>query len=563
MVSAAVSGSASLLLLLASSVSAAPMLRLENSALVSQAVPGAASTTLTTFAYNAGDGSLSIGVSVPPSIAWLSASVGGDACTVNPPAHPCVPLQFVLNTANLARGTYTAGVTVSDPHAVDSPQVLTVTAIVGGFRPLIVDQYITPGTVGDILLTGQSGAPCGRLFAGCVPGYTASTGNGGMWLSIATNRVGTLAFLWTTWIHLAPPADMEPGTYTGRVTISGSTDDGMIPVTMRLTKQPIAIPSTSQIDLRLAQGGPAVTYPFLPPISLRNEGLGTLMVQGVSASGPGVGAYVYADLAIVSVDPGSLGPGLHSDGLVTIQCNGANCPVQVPVKLEIVPRGPPAIAYQGVVDNATFAPGTPAAPGDVTIAKGEQLSLGPPAFAVGAPLPASLGGATVLVNGKAAPLFYSSFGQVAFQMPTDTAPGTALVQVVRDGQAGNTVSLSVAERAPEIVAITDSSYNLRDTTHPVKAGELLILWAIGLGPTNPAVPDGQPAPGSPPAVVTLVPTVSFDGVPASPSFAGLSPGSVGLYQVIVPVPPLTRSGTVGVSLNIPGVYSRTAYIAVQ
>ena len=515
------------------------------------------------FAYNAGNGSLSISVSVPPSITWLSASVGGNGCTVNPPAYPCVPLQFVLNTANLARGTYTAGVTVSDPHAIDSPQVLTVTVNVGGFRPIVVDQYVTPGTVRDILLTATSGTPCGRLFGGCLPGYTTSTENGGMWLAIATNRVGTLAFLWTTWIHLAPPIDMEPGTYTGKVTISGSTDDGAIPVTMRVTKQPIAVPSTSEIDLRLAQGGPAVTYPFLPFISLSNVALGTLKVRDVSASGPGVSAYDYADLAIVSVDPGSLAPGLYSDGLVTIQCNGANCPVQVPVKLEIVPRGPPAIAYQGVVDNATFAPWTPVARGDVMIAKGEHLSLSPPAFAAGAPLPASLGGTTVLVNGKAAPLFYSSFGQVAFQMPAATAPGTALVQVVRDSEAGNTVSVPVAERAPQIVTITDASYNLRDMTHPAKAGESLTLWAIGLGPTNPAVPDGQPAPASPPAVVTVVPTVSFDGVRASPSFAGLSPGSVGLYQVIVPVPPVTRSGAVGVSLDIPGVYSRPTYIAVQ
>jgi uncharacterized protein (TIGR03437 family) len=393
--------------------------------------------------------------------------------------------------------------------------------------------------------------------------FTTSTGNGGTWLSVAAYGLGTLSFTWTSWIHLAPPVDMAPGTYTGNVTISSSTDDGIIPVTLRVTTQPIAVASTDRIDLRMAQGGPAVTYPFLPFVSLSNAGLGTLKVQDVSGSGPGVGAYVYADLAIVSVDPGSLAPSLYNDGLVTIQCNAANCPIQVPVTLEIVPRGPPVIGYRGVVDNAAFVPGIPVAPGDVLIAKGEQLSMSPPAFAVGLPLPASLGGATVLVNGKTAPLYYSSFGQVAFQMPAATAPGTALVQIVRDGEAGNTVSVSVAESAPQIVKITDSSYNIRDTAHPARVGETLILWAIGLGATNPAVPDGQPAPATPPAVVTRVPAVSIGGVPVSPDFAGLSPGSVGLYQVMVPVPPLTRSGSVGVSFYVPGVYSTLAYIAVQ
>jgi len=83
------------------------------------------------------------------------------------------------------------------------------------------------------------------------------------------------------------------------------------------------------------------------------------------------------------------------------------------------------------VDNATFKPDDAVSAGDVVIVKGEQLSLSDPSVAETAPLPTrlptQLGGATVLVNGSAAPLFYSSFGQIAFQVPGGTAPGTALV----------------------------------------------------------------------------------------------------------------------------------------
>ena len=111
------------------------------------------------------------------------------------------------------------------------------------------------------------------------------------------------------------------------------------------------MPSTSQIQLRLAEGGPAAAYPFLPPVSLSNSGMGTLDVQGVAATGEGVSAYQYGGLAVVTVDPGSRGPGIYNDGVVTIQCNGANCPVQVPVSLEVVPRGAPVVAYRGVVDS--------------------------------------------------------------------------------------------------------------------------------------------------------------------------------------------------------------------
>jgi len=103
------------------------------------------------------------------------------------------------------------------------------------------------------------------------------------------------------------------------------------------------------------------------------------------------------------------------------------------------------------LDNATFVLGAAVAPGDVCIVKGDQLSLGDPASAAGFPLPTSLGGATVLVNYVLAPLYYTSFGQIAFQMPYTTTTGTALVQVVRDGQAGNAATVNVNAAAAQIL----------------------------------------------------------------------------------------------------------------
>src|ERR1035438_8990497 len=50
---------------------------------------------------------------------------------------------------------------------------------------------------------------------------------------------------------------------------------------------------------------------------------------------------------------------------------------------------------------------------------------------------------------------------------------------------------AVVASAPQIVAVTDTAYQLRDASHPVKAGETLILWAIGLGATNPLVEIGR------------------------------------------------------------------------
>jgi uncharacterized protein (TIGR03437 family) len=535
---------------------AAPMLRLSTSALVW--LPGGRATQ-TVCASNAGDGTLATSVSVPSGVKWLTVSVGA--------LQPClsyleqsVSIQFTIGVSSLPRGTYTASVTVSDPHAIDAPQVVTATAQVGGGDPIAIDQYIAPGRQGVVpIYTGDNSFSCPP---GC-PSVTASTQDGGTWLAVAYQSAATFTYSQVAYIHLAPPASMAPGTYSGSVAVN-SYAIRTIPVTMRVTTQPIAMPSTSQIHLRLAEGGPAAAYPFLPPISLTNLGMGTLEVQGVAATGEGVSAYQYGGLAVVTVDPESRGPGTYNDGVVTIQCNGANCPVRVPVSLEVVPRAPPAIAYQGVVDNVTFGPGFPVAPDDVCVVRGEQLSMSAPASAAGFPLPTSLGGATVLVNDVLAPLFYTSFGQIAFQMPYGTATGTALVQVERDEQISNTVTVNLVARAPQILAVTDTAYQLRDANHPTKVGETLILWAIGLGATNPPVAAGVAAPLSPPAVAVNPPRVLFNSVEeVTPSFAGLSGGSAGLYQLIVTVPLDMRKGVAYVQLDFPNWYSPTAPLVVQ
>jgi len=530
------------------------MLRLSQSVVAVQVPVGGTAGYPSVTATNAGDGQLSLTTSVSPAAPWLTVYQPVQPtfvmCTFNPNAAGCGwIITFGFNATGLSAGTYTASVTVSDPNAIDSPQVVIVT-LQAGSAP--IGRYLAPGSSVVVPLPNEC--------LECASRVTTADGSG--WLSVVYESLGTIDF--AEGIRLAPPVGMPSGTYTGSVVVGGATVEN-IPVTMHLTTLPIAVPSTDLISVALAQNGPVSTYPFLPSISLTNSGMGTLQVTGVSGSGTGVSAYNYNGLAIVTVDPGGLAPGIYSDGMVTIQCNGANCPVQVPVTLEIDPQGPPIANYQGAVDNATFSP--TGSPGDVMIVKGAQLSLEAPQTASGTPLPTTLGGASVLVNGVATPLFYSSFGQVAFQARADTYLGTALVEVIRDGQASNTVSMNMAPYSPGIVVVTDTSYNVVDATHPVKAGSTLIFWALGLGATNPAVADGTAA-SNPPAQVTVPVSVQF-GLEFSenlmtPSFAGLSPGSVGLYQVTAILPATTPSGTVSAALLLSGsAASNRVTLAVQ
>lgn len=518
---------------------------------------GGSAPPQTVESYNAGDGSLSLTVTVPSSVTWLVPSVGSvRACTSTTAAATCIPLQFALNTSALAAGTYTGTVTVSaGSNTIDAPQTITVTVRVGP-----VDVYVAPGTSSDLHITTNHAIAT-----------SSTTQDGNRWLSLVLEGTGSFRFSYPYRIHVQPTDGMAEGTYTGSVTTSGSSvaaENVTIPVTMHLTSQPIAQAVPDQINLRLAQGAPPLVYPFDPIVTLVNAGRGTLTTGNVTLSG---GSWIKPDTLVpsfTSIDPTGLSNG-DNKGSVTLASNAANSPTTVPVDLQIVDKGAPLIFYQGVLDNGTFVPGDTVCPGDIMIVKGEQFSFSPFTPGQAPPLVKQLGGATVLVNGASAPIFYSSYGQLAFQMPVDTALGTALVQVQRDSLTSNTVSVNVGPRAPRIIAVVnqDGSVNLPDGSHPAHVGDFLTIYSIGLGPTSPVVATGVPAPSSEPlARVTATAVVSFGtgiaAIQATPAFVGLTPTAAGLYQVNVAVP-AGYTGVVYISLSFPDAVSNPVPIVVQ
>jgi uncharacterized protein (TIGR03437 family) len=56
-----------------------------------------------------------------------------------------------------------------------------------------------------------------------------------------------------------------------------------------------------------------------------------------------------------------------------------------------------------------------------------------------------------------------------------------------------------------------SDYSLVTDANPVRAGEILILYAKGLGPTRPSVNPGDPFPSDPVAIVTSPVEVLVNG----------------------------------------------------
>src|SRR5262249_45822870 len=124
-------------------------------------------------------------------------------------------------------------------------------------------------------------------------------------------------------------------------------------------------------------------------------------------------------------------------------------------------------------------------------------------------LPTLLAGVQVLLNGKNAFIYYTSPTQVNAVAPQDTPTGTVDVSVITNhgtvSARANSVSLSpgLFTYSPPGKLYAAALFSA-ETTHvgtvgaipgvtsrPAQAGDHVLLFATGLGPTNPRYPDGQ------------------------------------------------------------------------
>jgi uncharacterized protein (TIGR03437 family) len=406
---------------------------------------------------------------------------------------------------------------------------------------------------------------------------------GGPTLAVAALGGGSFTFSYSYQVKSQAPAGTGDGDYPGSVAITGSsitTDNKTVPVISHVTSQPIASPSAESIKFRIAQGAAKQTQ----YVALNNVGLGTISLTGVSGAPSWLTAAVQAPYVALTADPTGMSPGIYQ-GTVAVASNARNSPTSIPVELDVLTSGPAWTYYQGILDNAIFGVGDAVTPGGIVALFGEQLTAGPVAQASKLPLDTSLGGATVYVNNQPSPIYYVSAGQIDFLIPYATPSGDAVVRVDRDGQRGNSVSLSIVPTAPRLLRLGIADYAnavLSDPTitFPIpptpgissrraKAGtDVVVFYALGLGQTSPPAVDGQAATATEvnprPQVVFGESLLPGSGVSAAPFYAGLTPGLVGLYQINVTVPANCPLGdAVPVYLNQNGVYSNQVNIAVQ
>jgi uncharacterized protein (TIGR03437 family) len=195
-------------------------------------------------------------------------------------------------------------------------------------------------------------------------------------------------------------------------------------------------------------------------------------------------------------------------------------------------------------------------------------------------LPEALEGTSVLINGKAAAVYYVSESQLNVQAPEDAALGAVAVQVITTGGAGTAVLADLRAASPGLFRFDaqNSRYvaavhadsvpvgpaGLLGTGVTVRAaqpGETILLFGTGFGATTPAVPAGQVYWGAAPLSNLSSLQVRIGGVTAAVAFAGLTGAGLNQFNVVVPELP---DGDYAVEASVAGQSVPTVqYLAVK
>lgn len=231
---------------------------------------------------------------------------------------------------------------------------------------------------------------------------------------------------------------------------------------------------------------------------------------------------------------------------------------------------PPGITAGGVVPiNST----------STTVQTGEWISIYGSNLAGGTAVwkgdfPTTLANTSVTIDGQPAPIYYASPGQLNVQVPDDSKTGSVPVTVTTpNGTTTSSVVLSAtapsfplldSRHVAAIIVRSNGSGSYGGGTYDIvgptgtslgyptiaaRTGDVVELFAVGLGPTNPFVAAGAPFSGSAPLVNPI--TLKVNNVTVTPTYAGLS--SAGLYQVNFVVPPGSFNGDAPVQIIAGGL----------
>ena len=427
---------------------------------------------------------VSSAVSTPADGTWLSTGLASGVATSTPTA---VPVS--INSTGLKAGLYAGTVTLT-PAPSSNAAVLIVNVYL-----IVAPSGITPTSNGSTMSYFGTGADARQAEPQLASTLTLATGP----------LVATIT---------DPPDDF-----------TGSTDSAIDINVLLLDAWGNAVPGAT-VTLSSSNGEPDVTL----------DDLGNGNYSGLFQ--PAVSGTVTLTVSAQVVD--STGTLFQSS------------PAAVSGDIESASDVATPVYTNGAVGAASYAPQpTPITPGGLVSLFGVNIA-GSGGTASSVPLPAGLGGATVTIGGIAAPLSGAfpattpgGLDQINLQVPFGLDGQADADIVVTSGDvigAPQTVTLGAAPAfftqngagTGDGAFVHTDGVTLITPANPAAAGEVIVLYATGLGDVQTAVPSGSAATAADSVTGSI--RVTIGGIPAAVMYAGLAPGNVGEYQLNVTVP---------------------------
>jgi uncharacterized protein (TIGR03118 family) len=187
------------------------------------------------------------------------------------------------------------------------------------------------------------------------------------------------------------------------------------------------------------------------------------------------------------------------------------------------------------------------APGELLELTGTTIGPRPAVSSTTANVATTLGGTTVTINGTPAPILYTHADQTNVIVPWGVTGTTASIVVTSGTTTAQTLQVPLAATAPG--CFFNLTYNqdgtLNSPTNPATAGSVVVMYATGLGVTDPPEQDGVKNSSLVLAGAVAPVTATIGGKAATVVYAGSAPGGIsGLMQVELQVPAGFANGTV-------------------
>jgi len=170
-------------------------------------------------------------------------------------------------------------------------------------------------------------------------------------------------------------------------------------------------------------------------------------------------------------------------------------------------------------------------------------------------------GVSIAIDNIAVPILFVSPSQVNFLIPGNLRTGRRLLRLLTNGRAGPDVEIQIADSSPGLFQMAENTViatrpdgTLITAQSPAVPGEVLVIYAAGLGATLPAV-TGLTIPVAAASISARSRfAVLFNGIPAPDDhilYAGVTPGYAGLYQINCRLP-IDLPADPEIRLQLPG-----------